>query len=101
MTADGCVTVAMSQLDRFDGFGHEPIWLTLIKMLLPMPLSMPICKRLVCHEQIVTDQLDLAADLVGEQFPTVPIVFAATIFDRADGVLGCPFAQQCRPFPRA
>ena len=40
-----------------------PIWLTLIRIELAMPSSMPCCRRFdVGDEQIVADQLDLVAE---------------------------------------
>ena len=41
-----------------------PIWLTLIRIELATPLSIPSCRNCdVGHEQIVADQLNLAAKL--------------------------------------
>ena len=41
----------------------------------------------VGHEEVVTDELNLAAKLGGELLPTGPIVFAEAIFDADDRVL--------------
>ena len=48
----------------------------------------------VGNEQIVTDQLNTVADLFGQQFPSVPIVFVATILDRADRIAIGPVGQK-------
>jgi hypothetical protein len=40
----------------------------------------------VGDEQIVADQLHLAADRVGERLPAVPIVLGHAVFDGDDGV---------------
>ena len=38
----------------------------------------------VGDEQIVADELDLVAELVGQLLPAVPIVFGAAVFDGDD-----------------
>ena len=72
-----------------------PIWLTLIRMLLAMPSSMPRLQPLgVGDEQVVADQLHRRAEPLGQQLPAVPIVLAAAVFDRADRVFVDPAGQQ-------
>ena len=44
----------------------------------------------VGDEQIVADELDLAAELFGQQFPAVPIAFGAAVFDGDDRELLAP-----------
>ena len=44
----------------------------------------------VGDEQIVADQLHSFAQAVGQQFPAVPIVFAATVLDRTNGIVVRP-----------
>ncbi len=52
---------------------------------------MPSCRtRRVRDEQVVADELDLAAELVGEQLPAVPVVLGAAVLDRDDRVLVSP-----------
>ena len=72
-----------------------PIWLTLIRMLLAIPSSMPRCRRsvLVTNRSSPTSCNAIAQPL-GHQLPAVPIIFAAAIFDRADGVVVDPFGQE-------
>ncbi len=88
-----------------------PIWLTLIRMLLAMPLVDALLQpRRVGDEQVVADELDLRAEPLGEQLPAFPVVFAAAVFDGADRVFLDPAGQQvdhaggvdaiCRPSSR-
>ena len=62
------------------------------------PLRNPFSQTAsIRYEQIVTDQLDFAADRVRQQFPSVPVVFCTAVFDRADRVLfgpGLPDSNQ-------
>ena len=67
-----------------------PIWFTLMRMLLAAFLSMPSCKPLgVGHEQVVADQLHLAAQLACQLLPAVPVVLGQAVLDGADR----PFAR--------
>src|ERR1051325_4845903 len=45
----------------------------------------------VRHEQIIADELNLVAELVGEQFPSRPVAFGAAVFDGDDGIIGAEF----------
>ena len=45
------------------------------------------------HEQVVTHELALVADLVREDLPTIPVTFITTVFDGVDGVLADQFSQ--------
>ena len=68
---------------------REPIWLTLTRMELAVPVSMPLLEELdVGDEDIVADELDLGAEFVGERFPILPIAFRAAVFDADDGIFG-------------
>src|SRR5690606_8499007 len=42
----------------------------------------------VGDEQIVADELDLAADLLGEVGPAIPVAFIHTVFDGEDRIFG-------------
>ncbi|MND32218.1 hypothetical protein D3C80_227860 [compost metagenome] len=44
-------------------------------------------------EQIVADQLNLGADLVGQDLPAFPVVFGHAVFDRDDRILASEFGQ--------
>ena len=56
---------------------------------------MPLLEDLdVSDEDVVADQLDLAAELVGHQLPAVPIVFGETIFQRHDRILPDPVGPE-------
>jgi hypothetical protein len=62
-----------------------PIWLTLIRIELARPLSRPSVQALgVGDEQVVADQLDLLAELVGQQLPAFEVVFRHAVLDRQD-----------------
>ena len=59
-----------------------PIWLTLMRMLLAAFLSMPSLQALgVGDEQVVADQLHLAAQLAGQLLPAVPVVLGQAVLD--------------------
>ena len=65
-----------------------PIWLSLIKIALATPSSMPaLQKRRVGHEHIVAHQLHLRRQLLGQRCPAVPVVLGQTVLDRDDGVV--------------
>ena len=62
-----------------------PIWFTLTRMLLPQPSSMPVFRRFgVGDEQVVADELDLAAEFRGQLLPAGPVVLGQAVLDRAD-----------------
>jgi hypothetical protein len=44
-------------------------------------------------KKIVTDELHFVANLVGEDFPTIPVVLITTVFDGVDGVLLTEFRE--------
>ena len=51
----------------------------------------------VGHEQIVADQLEFVAELVGDQLPAVPVVFGQAVLDRDDRVLLRRGRRRTRP----
>src|SRR5690606_22000776 len=55
----------------------------------------------VGYKQIVTNQLDLVAQLLAQNAPAVPIVFGHAVFDGDDGVLVAPVGQQIGKVLRA
>ena len=62
-----------------------PIWLTLIRMLLAGLLVDALLQALgVGDEQVVADQLDLAAQLARQLLPAVPVVLGQAVLDGAD-----------------
>ena len=65
----------------------EPIWFTFTRIELAVPVVNALLQELhVRDEQIVADELDFVADLVGELLPLRPIAFGAAVFDADDGI---------------
>ena len=61
----------------------EPIWFTLMRMALAAPFGdAPLEDLLVGDEQIVTDNLDAGAVLLGELLPAIPVALVETVLDR-------------------
>ena len=72
-----------------------PIWLTLIRMLLVQPSAMPLRQPLgVGDEEVVADDLDLAAQRLGERRVAGPVVLVERVLDRDDRVLVDPGGEQ-------
>ncbi len=71
----------------------EPIWLTLTRMELATPLEMPSRRRGVGDEEIVADDLDLAAAEIGQVLPAFPVVLGHAVLDRDDRVVGGEFCE--------
>ena len=64
-----------------------PIWLTLTSSELPTPqLDALLQARRVRDEEVVADELDLRAELLGEVLPAVPVVLVERVLDRDDRV---------------
>ncbi len=64
-----------------------PIWLTLMRIELPTPASIPRCRRLV----LVTNRSSptswtLVAECVGQRLPAVPVLLVHPVLDRHDRV---------------
>jgi hypothetical protein len=65
----------------------EPIWFTLTRIELAVPVSMPFLRNCgVGDEEVVADELHAVADGVGELLPGHPVVFGAAVFDRDDRI---------------
>ena len=77
-----------------------PIWLTLTRIALRDALLDPAAQELdVGDEEVVADELDAAAEPVGERLPAVPVVLAEPVLDRDDRVAlgrGRPRGRSCR-----
>ncbi len=68
-----------------------PIWLTLTSTALAAPCSMPRASRVgVGDEQVVADDLDRVAELLGHRDPAVPVLLGQRVLDRDDRVVGPP-----------
>src|SRR3990167_4309602 len=85
---DHCgVTGRLGHLDGFQGFGQGTDLVELDQDRVADRLVDAALEDLgVGHEQIVTDQLDLLADLVGQHFPASPVRFVHTVFDGDDRI---------------
>ncbi len=58
-----------------------PIWFTLIRMEFAIPFSIPSASLCgICYKQIVSNQLDLAAQSFSKHLPAVPVVLCKTVF---------------------
>ena len=78
-----------------------PIWLTLTRIELAMPLVDAALQALaVGDEQVVADELDLVAEGVGEELPAVPVVFGHAVFDGDDRDIVAPSWPRTRPSAR-
>jgi hypothetical protein len=85
-----------------------PIWLTLIRIALAMPLACPRQDLRVGDEQVVADQLHALAELVGQLRPAVPVALGHAVLDRDDRVARRPGLEvvgetggvKLRPSPR-
>ena len=55
------------------------------------PLGQPLD---VGHEQIVADQLDALAELVGQHLPAVPFVLGHAVLDRGDRIVGGKLGEE-------
>jgi len=90
----GGISVATAQLDRFKSLRDRADWLTLIKIELATPSSMPRCSRL-CWSRTGSPPVDLAAQLVGHQPPALPVVLArpSSMETIGTGAPSCPVAH--------
>ena len=72
-----------------------PIWLTLMRMELATFCFDALLQALgVGDEEVVADELDVVAELFGEELPAVPVVFGEAVFDGDDGVLADPVVPE-------
>ena len=78
-----------------------PIWLTLTRIALALPSSMPRARRsaLVTKRSSPTSWTFLPSSL-GQQLPAVPVVLGQAVLERADRVLRRPSRPRGRPSPR-
>src|SRR6478736_567604 len=89
--ADGGVAVLVGQADGVEGFGDGADLVQLDEDRVGGAGLDAARQALdVGDEEVVADQLDLVAELVGEELPAVPVVLVEAVFDGHDGVLGDP-----------
>ncbi len=88
---DRGVAVAHGELDGFEGFGEGADLVDLHEDGVGGFGFDAFLEELgVGDEEVIADELDFVAELVGEFFPAVPVVFGHAVFDGADGVFGGP-----------
>ena len=88
MRRNRSVTGAVSHFDRIERFCQRPDLVHFDQNRIAAAHLDPFFQEFhIRYEQIVADQLALVADLVGQRFPAVPVVFAHTVLDRVDRVL--------------
>ncbi len=72
-----------------------PIWLTLTRMLLATPPSMPNWSRLLLvTKRSSPTSWTCVANGLGQQLPAVPVVLGAAVLDRLDRVLAGPGGEE-------
>ncbi len=85
---DGGVAEAAGEFDGFEGFGDGADLVDLDQDGVGDLLLDSLLQALrVGDEEVVADELDFVADLLGEELPAVPVVFGEAVFDGDDGVL--------------
>ena len=91
MGDDGGVVGLASHFDGFDGFGDGADLIELDQDGVADAFGDAAGENFrVGDENIVADELDFFAEVAGEEFPAVPIVFGEAVFDGDDGI---PAAQ--------
>ena len=79
-----------------------PIWLTLIRMELAIPGSMPLLQDLgIGDEEVVADDLDLSPRRSVMALPAVPVALRQAVLDGEDGVLVHPVQRAGRSARRS
>ena len=82
------VACLVSHLDSFKCFGNRTDLVELDKDRVAAAKADTLCKSLgVGYEQIVADQLYLAAKLLGKLLPAFPVLFVQSVLDGDDGIL--------------
>ena len=86
--------MAVCHLDGVQRFGQCPDLVYLDKNGVCTTQFNPFAQEVdVCYKQIVTYQLALPSDFIGQKFPSVPVVFVHPVFDGVDRVVGDKFLQ--------
>ena len=85
------VAVAAAQVDGFQGLGDGADLVDLDEDGVGHAFFNAALQPLdVGDEDVVAYELDPAAEFIGQQPPSVPVVFGETVFKRNDGVLADP-----------
>src|SRR3954469_5992297 len=91
MAGNAGVAIPMGQMNRRDGFGERADLVHFDQNAVGDAfVDSPLQALGVGHEQVVADELNLAAELLGEHLPALPIVFGTAVFDRDDRITGAP-----------
>ena len=102
MRHDGGVAIALGDADGIERFGERANLVDLDQQRIGQTLADAHGQPLgVGDEQVIADQLDLVADLVGHGLPAFEIVLAHAVFDRDDRVIGAERGQVIGHFDRA
>ena len=87
MRHDGGVAVAAADFDGVERFGEGADLVDLDEDGVGHAVFDAVLQAFgVGHEEVVADELDVVAELVGEDLPSLPVVFGEAVFDGDDGV---------------
>src|SRR5512133_2996803 len=101
MADDGGVTRALGHLDAGKGLGQGADLVDLDQDRVGNALVDAFLENFgVGDKQVVTHDLHLFAQTVGQNLPAVPVVFGHAVFDADDGVFVDPGGQHVGPFLR-
>src|ERR1700722_1966078 len=105
---DRCVFRFPRHFHRFDRLAHGADLIQLDQNCVSDPFGNPAREDFwIGHKRIVAHQLDLfhslffAAQLVGDQFPSIPVIFRQSVLDRNDGILPHPVGPELHHLLRA
>ena len=89
------VAVAAAELDGFERLGERADLVDLDENRIGDALFNAALQALdVGDEEIVADELNAAAQLVGQQLPAFPVVFGETVFEGDDRILAAPVVPE-------
>ena len=84
---DGGVAVFLGEFDGIEGLGEGSDLVHLDEDGVCDAHLDALAEEIdVGDEQVVADELGGLAEFVGDDFPTIPVVLGATVFDRDDGI---------------
>ena len=89
----------MAELHGFDRLGQAADLVDLDQDRIGNALVDPLLEPLgIGDEQVVADELDPSAELVGQRLPAVPIVFRHPVLDRRDRVIPGQISEKAHHF---
>src|SRR5438046_5691653 len=93
MADDDAVTVLLREFDGIERLGERADLVHFHENRIGRALLDSFAQEFhVGYEQIVADELDFVAELVGELLPVCPIAFRAAVLDADDGIAGAKFS---------